>query len=119
MDPSLEHRPPPDSTTRRQPAFPNKWRAFCLAWLALASLGAAIALPVRDAIQKRQKAAVACRPFKEIDGAIQQWALENKKSTNVSVTATNVLDLLKGSVVPTAPGNDTNTPSSPTTAQPP
>jgi hypothetical protein len=49
-----------------------------------------------------------------IDGSVQQWALENKKANGVTVTTSNVSDVLNGSVMPTAPGNATNPPAAPT-----
>lgn len=43
--------------------------------------------------------------LKQIDGAVQQWALENKKfaTDTYSLTDTNLLEYLKGSVLPRCP----------------
>lgn len=43
--------------------------------------------------------------LKQIDGAVQQWALENKKTATdtYSLSDTNLLDYLRGSVLPRCP----------------
>jgi hypothetical protein len=41
--------------------------------------------------------------LKQIDGAIQQWALENKKSTTNVVLVHGAVEYLKGSQLPTCP----------------
>ena len=38
--------------------------------------------------------------LKNIDGAVRQWALENKKQETDTVTTTDILAFLKGSVLP-------------------
>jgi len=45
--------------------------------------------------------------LKQIDGAVQQWALEHKKSPTDTVTTTDVLEYLKGSVIPACPADGT------------
>jgi hypothetical protein len=43
--------------------------------------------------------------LKQIDGAVQQWVLENKKTATdtYSLTDTNLLDYFRGSVLPSCP----------------
>jgi hypothetical protein len=43
--------------------------------------------------------------LKQIDGAIQQWALENRKQANSPVEWQGVLPYLKGSVLPRCPSS--------------
>ena len=45
--------------------------------------------------------------LKQIDGAVQQWAKENKKSANDTVTIQDILGYLKGSSLPVCPGAGT------------
>ncbi len=44
--------------------------------------------------------------LKQIDGAVQQWALENKKAATdtCALTDTTLLACLKGSALPACPG---------------
>src|SRR5258707_1189846 len=67
--------------------------------VAIIGLLAAIAIPnfvkARTTAQKN-----ACiNNLRQIDGAIQQWALENKKDTSATVAETDVTPYLKNSVV--------------------
>jgi len=41
--------------------------------------------------------------LKQIDGAIQQWALENNKAATNAVDLTEAMKYLKGGVLPTCP----------------
>jgi len=67
--------------------------------VAIIGLLAAIAIPnfvkARTTAQKN-----ACiNNLRQIDGAIQQWALENKKDTAAAVVETDVTPYLKNSVI--------------------
>ena len=67
--------------------------------VAIIGLLAAIAIPnfvkARTTAQKN-----ACiNNLRQIDGAIQQWALEQKKDTSAPVTETDITPYLKNSVV--------------------
>ena len=67
--------------------------------VAIIVLLAAIAIPnfvkARTTAQKN-----ACiNNLRQIDGAIQQWALENKKDTSATIAETDVTPYLKNSVV--------------------
>src|SRR6188508_3329066 len=67
--------------------------------VAIIGLLAAIAIPnfikARTTAQKN-----ACiNNLRQIDGAIQQWALENKKDTTAAVVFTDISSYLKNSVV--------------------
>ena len=67
--------------------------------VAIIGLLAAIAIPnfikARTTAQKN-----ACiNNLRQIDGAIQQWALENKKDTTAAVVFTDISSYLKNSVI--------------------
>ncbi|MBI5772626.1 MAG: prepilin-type N-terminal cleavage/methylation domain-containing protein [Verrucomicrobia bacterium] len=71
--------------------------------VAIIGLLAAIAIPnfVKARTTAQKNACVA--NLKQIDGAVQQWALENKKSSGDTATTTDVLAFLKGSTLPACP----------------
>ena len=77
--------------------------------VAIIGLLAAIAIPnfvkARTTAQKN-----ACiENLKQIDGAKEQWAMENKKTTGDTTDATAVNSYLKNSAAPQCPGNGTYT----------
>jgi prepilin-type N-terminal cleavage/methylation domain-containing protein len=67
--------------------------------VAIIGLLAAIAIPnfVRARTQSQKNACI--NNLRQIDGAVQQWALENKQASTVTPLATDVLPYLKSSVV--------------------
>src|SRR5690242_16671740 len=67
--------------------------------VAIIGLLAAIAIPnfVRARTTSQQNACI--NNLRQIDGAIQQWALEQKKDPSAAVTYANISDFLKNSVV--------------------
>jgi prepilin-type N-terminal cleavage/methylation domain-containing protein len=67
--------------------------------VAIIGLLAAIAVP--NFVKARTTAQMnACiNNLRQIDGAIQQWALEQKKDQNATVTYADIKDYLKSSVV--------------------
>ena len=73
--------------------------------VAIIGLLAAIAIPnfVKARTTAQKNACIA--NLKQIDGGIQQWALENKKAGTDTVTLANVQDYLKGSQIPACPGS--------------
>ena len=75
--------------------------------VAIIGLLAAIAIPnfvkARSTAQKNSCIA----NLKQIDGAVQQWALENKKQSSDTVTTTDAADYLKGSLLPVCPAGGT------------
>ena len=73
--------------------------------VAIIGLLAAIAIPnfVRARTQSQKNACI--NNLRQIDGAVQQWALENKQAPNASVAATDVLPYLKSAVVCPAGGS--------------
>jgi prepilin-type N-terminal cleavage/methylation domain-containing protein len=78
--------------------------------VAIIGLLAAIAIPnfvkARGTAQKN-----ACiNNLRQLDGAKEQWALENKKSAGSAVVAADVYKYLKGEVVPVCPGGGTYDP---------
>ena len=72
--------------------------------VAIIGLLAAIAVP--NFVKARTTAQMnACiNNLRQIDGAIQQWALEQKKDANATVTYSDIRDYLKSSVVCPAGG---------------
>jgi prepilin-type N-terminal cleavage/methylation domain-containing protein len=77
--------------------------------VAIIGLLAAIAIPnfvkARSTAQKN-----ACvNNLRQIDGAKEQWALENRKSTGDAITQTEVDAYLKGNTTPICPANGTYT----------
>jgi prepilin-type N-terminal cleavage/methylation domain-containing protein len=78
--------------------------------VAIIGLLAAIAIPnfVRARTQSQQNACI--NNLRQVDGAIQQWALDNKKQTNATVAFTDISGYLKSSV--SCPAGGTNFASS-------
>src|SRR2546429_5936068 len=90
--------------------------------VAIIGLLAAIAIPnlVRARTQSQMNACI--NNLRQIDGAVQQWALENKKNSGGTVSFTDIKDYLKSAVICpaggtafsdsyTMPGSVTNKPS--------
>jgi len=75
--------------------------------VAIIGLLAAIAIPnfVKARATAQKNACIA--NLKQIDGAVQQWALENKKSATDAVTTANAAEYLKGSLLPQCPAGGT------------
>ena len=72
--------------------------------VAIIGLLAAIAIPnfVRARTSSQTNACI--NNLRQIDGAVQQWALENKQPANAAVVAANVLPYLKAASVCPAAG---------------
>ncbi|MHB8521484.1 MAG: competence type IV pilus major pilin ComGC [Limisphaerales bacterium] len=77
--------------------------------VAIIGLLAAIAIP--NFVRARQTAQKnACiNNLRQIDGAKEQWALENKATTGATPAQTDVAAYLKGSNFPGCPGGGTYT----------
>jgi prepilin-type N-terminal cleavage/methylation domain-containing protein len=67
--------------------------------VAIIGLLAAIAIPnfVRARTQSQKNACI--NNLRQIDGAVQQWALENKQAATVSATSADVLPYLKSATI--------------------
>ena len=67
--------------------------------VAIIGLLAAIAIPnfVRARTQSQKNACI--NNLRQIDGAVQQWALENKKAASATVGFTDISSYLKNSVM--------------------
>lgn len=67
--------------------------------VAIIGLLAAIAIPnfVRARATSQKNACI--NNLRQIDGAVQQWALENKQAPDAGVTYTDIKDYLKREVV--------------------
>jgi prepilin-type N-terminal cleavage/methylation domain-containing protein len=80
--------------------------------VAIIGLLAAIAIPnfVKARTTAQKNACIA--NLKQLDGAVQQWALENKKTSTDTYlfTDTTVLQYLKGTVLPACPAGGTYSP---------
>ena len=72
--------------------------------VAIIGLLAAIAIPnfVRARIQSQKNACI--NNLRQIDSAVQTWALENKQAANAAVAYTDISSYLKNSVVCPAGG---------------
>ncbi|MBM3882644.1 MAG: prepilin-type N-terminal cleavage/methylation domain-containing protein [Verrucomicrobia bacterium] len=77
--------------------------------VAIIGLLAAIAIPnfVKARATAQKNACIA--NLKQVDGAKEQWALENKKTTGDTTDTTAVNAYLKNSLAPECPGNGTYT----------
>src|SRR5437667_6027689 len=73
--------------------------------VAIIGLLAAIAIPnfVRARTTTQKNACI--NNLRQIDGAKQQWAVENKKVDSDTPATTDVSPYLKGSTMPTCPAN--------------
>ncbi len=72
--------------------------------VAIIGLLAAIAIPnfVRARTQSQKNACI--NNLRQIDGAIQQWALENKQASNAAVVFSDISGYMKNSVICPAGG---------------
>ena len=75
--------------------------------VAIIGLLAAIAIPnfVRARTTAQKNACIA--NLRQIESAVQQWALENKKSAGTTVATTDVTPYLKNNVMPSEPAGGT------------
>ncbi len=72
--------------------------------VAIIGLLAAIAIPnfVRARTQSQKNACI--NNLRQIDGAVQQWALENKAAANATVGFSDIKDYMRNSVICPAGG---------------
>ena len=91
----------------------NRQQGFTLVEImivvAIIGLLAAIAIPnfVRARTTSQKNACI--NNLRQIDGAKQQWALENKKVDSDTPGNTDITPYLKGNVIPSCPANGTYT----------
>ena len=72
--------------------------------VAIIGLLAAIAIPNFIKARTTSQKNACINNLRQIDGAVQQWALENKKAASSTITLTDVTPYLKNSVVCPAGG---------------
>ncbi len=88
--------------------------------VAIIGLLAAIAIPnfVKARATAQKNSCIA--NLKQIDGSVQQWALENKKAATdtYALTDTTLLAYLKGSRLPACPGGGSYSAGSTVSASP-
>jgi len=79
--------------------------------VAIIGLLAAIAIPnfVRARTTAQKNACI--NNLRQIDGAKEQWALENKKVTGDSVGDSDITPYLKGNAMPSCPSSGSYTPA--------
>jgi prepilin-type N-terminal cleavage/methylation domain-containing protein len=92
----------------------NKSAGFTLVEImivvAIIGLLAAIAIPNFVRARATSQANACINNLRQIDGAVQQWALETKQAPNAAVGFSNISDYLKNSV--SCPSGGTNFASS-------
>ncbi|MEN9576820.1 MAG: hypothetical protein RL514_4675 [Verrucomicrobiota bacterium] len=81
-------------------------RQFWVSMMVILTLAVAVALPNFIKARATRAKAVCAANLKQIDGAVQQWALENKKvaTDTYSLSDLAVLAYMKGSTLPVCPG---------------
>jgi len=67
--------------------------------VAIIGLLAAIAIPNFVKARTTSQMNACINNLRQVDGAIQQWALENKKDTAATVTFTDISSYLRNSVI--------------------
>ena len=67
--------------------------------VAIIGLLAAIAIPIFIKARTTSQKNACINNLRQIDGAIQQWALENNKITSATVAFTDISGYLKNSVI--------------------
>ena len=67
--------------------------------VAIIGLLAAIAIPNFIKARTTSQKNACINNLRQIDGAIQQWALENNKTTSAAVTYANISPYLKNAVI--------------------
>jgi prepilin-type N-terminal cleavage/methylation domain-containing protein len=63
--------------------------------VAIIGLLAAIAVPSFFRARANSQASACINNLRQMDGAIQQWALENKQASGASVTSTEIMPYIK------------------------
>lgn len=73
--------------------------------VAIIGLLAAIAIPNFVRARETAQRNACINNLRQIDGAKQQWALENRQLSTATPTSANVQEYLKGNVMPICPAS--------------
>ena len=71
--------------------------------VAIIGLLAAIAIPNFVRARERSQTNACINNLRQLDGALQQWALENKKADTATYAMDNLIPFIKGTALPTCP----------------
>ena len=77
--------------------------------VAIIGLLAAIAIPNFVKARTTSQTNACINNLRQIDGAVQQWALETKQNATAPVTLANCTAYLKGTTTPTCPAGGSYT----------
>ena len=77
--------------------------------VAIIGLLAAIAIPNFARARKTAQTNACIQNLRQMDGAVEQWALEMKKATGVTVDSSAAVGYLKGSAMPQCPAGGSYT----------
>ena len=73
--------------------------------VAIIGLLAAIAVPSFVRARTTSQTNTCINNLRQIDGAIDQWAIENNETDGATVTAANTFPYIKGGALPTCPAS--------------
>ena len=71
--------------------------------VAIIGLLAAIAIPNFVRARERSQTNACINNLRQLDGAVQQWALEQKKADTDKYTMANLVPYIKGAALPACP----------------
>ena len=75
--------------------------------VAIIGLLAAIAIPNFVRAREKSQTNACINNLRQLDGAVQQWALEQKKADTDTYAMANLIPYIKGTALPTCPAGAT------------
>lgn len=89
--------------------------------VAIIGLLAAIAIPNFVRARERSQTNACINNLRQLDGALQQWALEQKKADTATYAMDDLIPYIKGTALPTCPAGSKVyvAPTSPVVTAPP